>query len=111
MGIWQFMKINSRLQAAEEAIDRVMTILHEFLGNGAHSSMKDIQSEINGLTDDVNNLKNLLQVQESKVVVPVVLFVLIFFLKGQSKVNFCEICENNKSCKRFRRFPTKNFYQ
>ena len=55
------MKINSRLQATEEAIDRIMSILNDFFKGGPHS-MKEVQSEVNGLADDVNILKNMLQV-------------------------------------------------
>lgn len=73
--MWQLMKFNRRLQATEEAIDRVMTILNEFLGNdgkiisGVRSEVDDIASELKDLKEsflsqktDGNNLRqNLLQ--------------------------------------------------
>lgn len=63
------MKINSRLQAAEEAIDRIMSILNEFF-KGGPQSMKEVQSEVSGLADDVNILKNMLQVINYNVIIP-----------------------------------------
>lgn len=69
------MKFNRRLQATEEAIDRVMTILNEFLGSdgkiisGVRSEVEDIASELKNLkesllsqkTDGSNAGQNLLQ--------------------------------------------------
>lgn len=74
-GMWQLMKFNRRLQATEEAIDRVMTILNEFLGSdgkiisGVRSDVDDIASELKNLkesflsqkTDDNNLGQNSLQ--------------------------------------------------
>ena len=60
-GMWQFMKFNKRLQATEEAIDRVMTILNEFLGSdgkaisGLKSDMEDVASELKNLKESFLN--------------------------------------------------------
>lgn len=56
-GMWQLMKFNKRLQATEEAIDRVMTILNEFLGSdgkaisGLKSDMEDVANELRNLKE------------------------------------------------------------
>ena len=56
-GMWQLMKFNKRLQATEEAIDRVMTILNEFLGSdgkavsGLKSDMEDVANELKNLKE------------------------------------------------------------
>lgn len=55
-GVWQFMKINRRLQAAEDGIDRVMSILTDFLG-GDGESIKELHVGINDLSDDIKRLK------------------------------------------------------
>ena len=74
-GMWQLMKFDRRLQATEEAIDRVMTILNEFLGSdgkiisGVRSDVDDIASELKNLkesflsqkTDDNTLAQNSLQ--------------------------------------------------
>ncbi|KAL9985351.1 hypothetical protein ACROYT_G007743 [Oculina patagonica] len=76
-GMWQFMKFNKRLQATEEAIDRVMTILNEFLGSdgkiisGVKSEVEDIANELKNLkesflgqkTDGINRGQDLLPVK------------------------------------------------
>ena len=60
-GMWQFMKFNKRLQATEEAIDRVMTILNDFLGSdgkaisGLKSDMEDVASELKNLKESFLN--------------------------------------------------------
>lgn len=61
-GIWQFMKMNRRLQAAEEAIDRVMSILNEFMGSGhgqnlgaISNSIQDLSAELQQLKEQLNN--------------------------------------------------------
>ena len=59
-GMWQFMKFNKRLQATEEAIERVMTILNEFLGSdgkaisGLKNEMEDVASELKRLKESLS---------------------------------------------------------
>ena len=55
-GIWQFMKINSRLQTLEAAIDRVMSVLNEFLGSGG-KTIKELRREVADLVGDLKTLK------------------------------------------------------
>ena len=55
-GMWQLMKFNRRLQATEEAIDRVMTILNEFLGSDG-KIMSGVRSEVDDIASELKNLK------------------------------------------------------
>lgn len=55
-GMWQFMKFNRRLQATEEAIDRVMTILNEFLGSDG-KIISGVRSEVDDIANELKNLK------------------------------------------------------
>lgn len=55
-GLWQFMKFNKRLQATEEAIDRVMTILNEFLGTDG-KTITSLKSEVEDVANELKNLK------------------------------------------------------
>lgn len=55
-GMWQFMKFNRRLQATEEAIDRVMTILNEFLGSDG-KIISGVRSEVEDIATELKNLK------------------------------------------------------
>ena len=55
-GMWQFMKFNRRLQATEEAIDRVMTILNEFLGSDG-KIISGVRSEVEDISTELKNLK------------------------------------------------------
>lgn len=63
-GLWQFMKFNKRLQATEEAIDRVMTILNEFLGTDGKtitslkSDMEDVANELKNLKESIHGQTN-----------------------------------------------------
>lgn len=54
--MWQFMKFNRRLQATEEAIDRVMTILNEFLGSDG-KIISGVRSEVDDIANELKNLK------------------------------------------------------
>jgi hypothetical protein len=63
-GVWQFMKINSRLQAAEEGIDRIMSILNEFLGGG--KSLGEMSGNIQDLSKELQNLKSQLNERTPK---------------------------------------------
>ncbi|XP_031561809.1 uncharacterized protein LOC116297676 [Actinia tenebrosa] len=63
-GVWQFMKINSRLQAAEEGIDRVMSLLNEFLGGG--KTLGEMSGNIQDLSKELQNLKNQLNEKTPK---------------------------------------------
>lgn len=56
-GIWQFMKINRRLQAAEEGIDRIMSIIHEFLGSGPGKSLGELSNSVQDLSSELQQLK------------------------------------------------------
>lgn len=55
-GMWQLMKFNKRLQATEEAMDRVMTILNEFLGSDG-KAIGGLKSDIEDVTSELRNLK------------------------------------------------------
>lgn len=55
-GLWQFMKFNKRLQATEEAIDRVMTILNEFLGTDG-KTITSLKSDVEDVANELKNLK------------------------------------------------------
>ena len=55
-GLWQFMKFNKRLQATEEAIDRVMTILNEFLGTDG-KTLTSLKREVEDVANELKNLK------------------------------------------------------
>lgn len=55
-GLWQFMKFNKRLQATEEAIDRVMTILNEFLGTDG-KTITSLKSEVEDVANELKNLR------------------------------------------------------
>lgn len=50
------MKFNRRLQATEEAIDRVMTILNEFLGSDG-KIISGVKSEVEDIANELKNLK------------------------------------------------------
>lgn len=50
------MKFNKRLQATEEAIDRVMTILNEFLGTDG-KTITSLKSEVEDVANELKNLK------------------------------------------------------
>lgn len=55
-GMWQLMKFNSRLQATEEGIDRIMTILNEFLG-GDGKGISRVKGEVEDIASELKNLK------------------------------------------------------
>lgn len=55
-GMWQFMKFNRRLQATEEGIDRIMTILNEFLGSDG-KGISGVRSEVEDIASELRNLK------------------------------------------------------
>ncbi|XP_022797870.1 uncharacterized protein LOC111336105 [Stylophora pistillata] len=55
-GMWQFMKFNRRLQATEEGIDRVMTILNEFLGSDG-KGIAGVKGEVEDIASELRNLK------------------------------------------------------
>lgn len=63
-GMWQFMKFNRRLQATEEAIDRVMTILNEFLGSDG-KIISGVRSEVDNIASELKNLKESLHSQQT----------------------------------------------
>ena len=50
------MKFNRRLQATEEAIDRVMTILNEFLGSDG-KIISGVRNEVEDIANELKNLK------------------------------------------------------
>lgn len=54
--MWQIMKFNRRLQATEEGIDRVMTILNEFLGSDG-KIISGVRSEVDDIACELKNLK------------------------------------------------------
>lgn len=62
--MWQFMKFNRRLQATEEAIDRVMTILNEFLGSDG-KIISGVRSEVDDIASELKNLKESLLSQQT----------------------------------------------
>lgn len=55
-GMWQFMKLNKRLQATEEAMDKVMAILNEFLG-GDGKTINGLKSDVEDVTNELKTLK------------------------------------------------------
>lgn len=63
-GMWQLMKFNRRLQATEEAIDRVMTILNEFLGSDG-KIISGVRSEVDDIASELKNLKESLLSQKT----------------------------------------------
>lgn len=63
-GMWQFMKFNRRLQATEEAIDRVMTILNEFLGSDG-KIISGVRNEVDDIANELKNLKESLHSQQT----------------------------------------------
>lgn len=87
MGVWQFMKVNRRLQAAEEGIERIMAILNEYFSEGS-GSMKDVKNEVNGLADDVNNLKNMLQVCDCKFLLVYITFRIQYYKNKYSTLKY-----------------------
>ena len=62
--MWQLMKINKRLQATEDAVERIMAILHEFLGtdgkaiSGLKSDMEDVANELKNLKESLFGAEN-----------------------------------------------------
>ena len=62
--MWQFMKVNRRLQAVEEAVERTMSILNEFLGGGGESikslldSVRKISEEMEIVKDKISGASN-----------------------------------------------------
>ena len=58
------MKFNRRLQATEEAIDRVMTILNEFLGSDG-KIISGVRSEVDDIASELKNLKESLLSQKT----------------------------------------------
>ena len=58
------MKINKRLQATEDAVERIMAILHEFLGtdgkaiSGLKSDMEDVANELKNLKESLFGAEN-----------------------------------------------------
>ena len=65
-GLWQFMKFNKRLQATEEAIDRVMTILNEFLGTDG-KTITSLKSDVEDVANELKNLKESIHGQTNSV--------------------------------------------
>ncbi|KAK3728562.1 hypothetical protein QZH41_011643 [Actinostola sp. cb2023] len=65
-GLWQFMKVHRRLQAAEDAIDRIMSILHEFLGSGEGKSVGAISNTVQDLSTELQQLKDQLKESSTK---------------------------------------------
>ena len=55
-GMWQFMKFNKRLQATEEAMDKVMAILNEFLG-GDGKTITGLKSDVEDVANELKTLK------------------------------------------------------
>lgn len=51
------MKINKRLQATEDAVDRIMAILHEFLGTDG-KAISGLKSDMEGVANELKNLKD-----------------------------------------------------
>ncbi|XP_068744363.1 restin homolog [Montipora capricornis] len=55
-GMWQLMKFNKRLQATEDAIDRIMAILNEFLGSDG-KAISGLKSDLEDVANELKNLK------------------------------------------------------
>lgn len=51
------MKINRRLQAAEEGIDRIMSIINEFLGSVSRKNIGELSNTVQDLSAELQQLK------------------------------------------------------